>query len=126
KADVSIRLGYSFYNQRNFSFARNEFKSSLEVLHEFSKDTTKSVEYIIQEQLDNIGLTYFNENKFDSAKLYFDSTLKYINNQVANRGKYSQESIEVAKAVVEGNIARIYLEQNKNEAAKSLLRKQYK
>lgn len=122
--DVSVRLGYSFYMQRNFAFARKEFLNALNHANYLKGKTNQQLEYLIQEQIDNVGLTYFNEGQLDSAQLYFDSAVSYINNKVAQVYKHNPMAVNIAMAVAKGNIARIYLANKQYQEAKNLLRQQ--
>ena len=64
----------------------------------------------VQEIYDNIGLCYFKQNKYDSAQLYYDSTLFYINN-IQSPTELTSDMLSSARAVVYVNQAQCMLMQ---------------
>jgi two-component system sensor histidine kinase VicK len=116
----TYRMGMITYKQANFKYAVKYFKES------FEQDKSCKEEFVSffrqQEVLDNIALSYRNQGKLDSAMLYFNNALSYINE---NSPKYKVRSqiIESARAIVYGNMAGVLSNQGKYAQAIELLKK---
>lgn len=116
----TYRMGMITYKQTNYKYAVTYFKES------FEQDKSCKEEFVSffrqQEVLDNIALSYRNQNMLDSALVYFNLALKYINH---NGHKYKTRSdiLEVARAVIYGNQADVLSMQGKYNEAVLLLRK---
>jgi signal transduction histidine kinase len=76
--------------------------------------------YFKQEILDNIGLCYNALGKYDSAMLFYEKALNYINTRKDNYKHKLPMVFEAAKAVVYGNMAEVYMHQAKYDSAKLL------
>ena len=116
----SYSLGMVLYRQQRFVEAAAHF---IESYNESAGCKDKFVYfYHRQEILDNIGLCYFNVQKYDSAMVYYRKALAYIG---ANYMHYDKpESVyKSAQAVVYGNLADIYLGLKNYDTAEVLLEK---
>jgi len=119
-SDYTYRMGMITYKQANYKLAVSYFKRS------FTQRQECKIEFISfyrqQEVLDNIALSYKNLNKPDSALLYFNKAMQYINNygrQYPTRG----EILNVARAVIQGNTADILSARGHYGQAIGLLKK---
>lgn len=75
----------------------------------------------VQEILDNIGLAYHQQNKWDTAVYYFDSCLSFISN---NEGHFTDKKVaDEARAVAYENKSISLLYQQKFDAAEECLKK---
>ncbi|AMR32783.1 hypothetical protein A0256_15815 [Mucilaginibacter sp. PAMC 26640] len=118
-SDYTYRMGMIMYKQRNYKLATNYFKESykqsLSVPNDFPGFYRK------QEVLDNIGISYRRDNKIDSALAYFDKAIELINSY---EGKFGDKNVllTVARGVVYGNKAEIYIPRKLYAEAAGLLR----
>ncbi|TSD66858.1 GHKL domain-containing protein [Inquilinus sp. KBS0705] len=123
-ADYTYRMGMIMYKKGHYKLAAKYFKDS------FNQNITQGLTtnkdfvgfYRTQELLDNIGLSYRHNNENDSAIVYFDKALKYIN---ANAYKFPdrKQHLEMALGVVYGNKAEVYIQKGNNLPAIELLKK---
>ena len=119
-SDYSYRMGMILYKMGHYKLAAGYFKESYK-LSEPTNDHFADF-YRIQEVLDNIGLSFKHNDEPDSADLYFDKALDYIN-QNAERFNSRPGMIEIARGVVYGNKAEVLIMQGKDEDATQLLQK---
>jgi signal transduction histidine kinase len=119
-SDYTYRMGMITYKQGNYKLAISYFKSS------FTQRQQCKVEfasfYRQQEILDNIALCYKNQNKPDSALLYFNKATQYINDH-GRQYPTRTEILNVAKAVIQGNTADILSARGQDTQAIELLKK---
>jgi two-component system sensor histidine kinase VicK len=119
-SDYTYRLGMITYKMGNYKLAKNYFKKSYDY---FDIQPNQFISfYHTQELLDNIALCYKHENQPDSALIYFDRSLDFINKygpQYTDRVK----NIEAARGVVYGNKADIYILQGNYPKAIDLLKR---
>ena len=116
----SYSLAMVLYRQQRFLEAAGHF---IESYNESSECHDKFIFfYHRQEVLDNIGLCYFNAQKYDSAMLYYTRALAYIDSNYMRYDKRESTYIS-AKAVVYGNMAGVYLTLRNYDTAKVLLEK---
>ena len=114
----SYSLGMALYKQQRFKEAAAHFIAASNT-SSLCKDDFSNF-YFRQEVLDNVGLCYVNAKVYDSAKIYFDMALKYIDDNF-NRFPHEQASMYLtAQAVVYGNIATLYVAQGKTDSAEQL------
>ena len=119
-SQYSYSLGMVLYRQQRFLEAASHF---IESYNESSECKDKFIFfYHRQEVLDNIGLCYFNMQKYDSAMLFYKRTLAYIDSNYMRYDKRESAYIS-AKAVVYGNMASVYVALNNYDTAKVLLEK---
>jgi two-component system sensor histidine kinase VicK len=118
-SDYTYRMGMIMYQKGHYNVAANYFKESYH-----QKSLTVSDEFPAffrkQELLDNIGLSYRHINVNDSALVYFNKTLKYIDD---NESKFTNRnnSLIMARGVVYGNKAEVYIDEKAYDSAVSLL-----
>ncbi len=119
-ADYSYRLGMVLYKQERYSLAADYFKQSFDE----SKDCEKNFPsfYRQQELLDNAALSYNRAGFSDSAKIFYDKALHYLNTEGK---KYPEKniSVEAAMGVVYGNQAQIFINDKNYSVAAELLKK---
>ncbi len=123
-ADYTYRMGMIMYKQAHYKLAVNYFKDSYrQSLSIKGKDNEGfPAFYRRQELLDNIAISYRHDGNIDSAIVYFDKVLVYIN---ANSQKFNNRAdmLEMARAVVYGNKAEALIINGKYNQAKELLKK---
>jgi len=119
-SDYSYRMGMIMFRQEHYRVAAAYFKNSAREGAACS-DNFGSF-YRVQELTDNAGLSYSSINMTDSALFFYDKTLKYIDShQVLYRNR--QEMLDVARGVVYGNQANVYISLKNYSQAKILLKK---
>ncbi|QQL50819.1 tetratricopeptide repeat-containing sensor histidine kinase [Mucilaginibacter ginkgonis] len=116
-SSYSYRMGMLTYQQQRFALSATFFKESFEQAEPYT--STFPIFFRNQEVLDNLGIVYRDMEKTDSALIYFDKTLAYLDENAA-RFKPQAKSIEVAKAVVFGNQADIYVKRGAYDTAEKL------
>ena len=117
----SYYMGMVLYRQQRFDeaaahfiYSYNESASCLDKFTFF---------YHRQELLDNIGLSYFGAQKYDSAIFFYNRALAYIDSNYM-RYQNKKESVYItAKAVVYGNLGNAYIALGKFDTARALLQK---
>ena len=119
-SDYAYRMGMISYKMVNYPLAVKYFKESFKF--SVPGDNELSNFYRQQEVLDNIGLSFKHSNQPDSAILYFDKTLRYINNN-ALRFPNRLNMLEVARGVVYGNKAEVLITKGSYDSAVALLKK---
>jgi signal transduction histidine kinase len=119
-SDYSYRMAMIMYKQENFRIAAANFKNSSNEAN--ACDLNFVSFYRRQELLNNTGLSYSKINMTDSALYFYDKTLKYIDKfdiQFQNR----PQQLDVARGVVYGNWANVYISLKNYDLAKILLKK---
>ena len=119
-SDYSYRMGMIMYKQEHFRLAAANFKSGLQETG--TCDLTFRSFYRRQELLDNTGLSYSKINETDSAMIYYAQGLNFIDKS-ALRFNNQKGLLDVARAVIYGNEADIYIQDNKFQTAKKLLKR---
>jgi signal transduction histidine kinase len=119
-SDYRYRMGMISYKQGNFSYAVSYFKQSFALCQSCKEDFVSFFRQ--QEVLDNIALSYKHDNKPDSALIYFNEALKYLDDHQANY-KNRSSMFEVARAVIYGNKAEVLIGQGQFAQAAELLKK---
>ncbi|WP_147238730.1 tetratricopeptide repeat-containing sensor histidine kinase [Mucilaginibacter hurinus] len=119
-ADFTYRMGMIMYKQGHFKHAVKYFKESYGQTP-FNK-TDFAAFYRRQEILDNIGLSYKKLGKDDSAMVYFDKTLAYIDSNTAAY-KNRDNVLQMARGVVYGNKAEVLMNRRQYTAAEKMLKK---
>jgi tetratricopeptide (TPR) repeat protein len=119
-SDYSYRMGMTMYKQDRFREAATYFKNS------YNEHSTCSLTfrtfYRRQELLDNVGISYSKINKYDSAMYFFKQGLGLIDHE-ATRFRTSKNLLDVARGVIYGNQANVYIKQGNYPLAKQLLKK---
>jgi len=118
--EYSYRMGMIMYKQEHFRIAAAYFKSSLQGAR--SCPWNFSTFFRMQELLNNTGLSYYKINEADSALMYFEKDLSFINSK-SIEFKKSAQNLESARGVVYGNEANIYINRGNYPLAKNLLKK---
>ncbi len=117
--EFTYRLAMIAYKQKKYIDAAKYFKRS----YLSASACDNAYPYVLQEYLDNVGLSYEKMSIHDSALYYYDSALLFINR---NAGDFpSSILIEKALAVVYGNIGGLYLTIGKTDTAIALLKKSF-
>jgi signal transduction histidine kinase len=118
-SDYSYHMGMIMYKQEHYRLAAENFKNSSKEAN--SCDLTFRSFYRRQELLNNTGLCYGKISETDSALTYFKKALNFID---VNVGKFKvrNEAMDVARGVIYGNEANIYINQSKFTLAKKLLK----
>ncbi|PTQ96622.1 signal transduction histidine kinase [Mucilaginibacter yixingensis] len=120
--NYNIRLATGFYQQGNYQQALSYFKQVLEN-KPYNNDAWLKFTFT-QAQLDNIALCFSALNKPDSALYYYDKALKYIGQEQQKFTTTDQQRfIDLAKSVVYGNKAKVFLTVGRKAEAEQLLNK---
>jgi signal transduction histidine kinase len=117
--EFNYRLAMIAYKQKNYLEAANNFKRSFIAAAGCKKVYT----YLLQENLDNIGLCYEKAKMPDSALYFYDSAASFIIKYAATFP--SALLTEKALAVVYGNLGGLYLSLGKTDTGIALLKKSY-
>jgi len=117
--DFSYRMGMIMYKQEHYRLAAANFKNS-------SAETRAcelSFRYFYREQelLNNTGLSYTKINEADSAMMYFKKALDFIDENSLRFSK-RKNLLDVARGVIYGNEANIYVKKKDFALAKKLLK----
>jgi signal transduction histidine kinase len=117
KCEYTYRMGMIMFQQQDYRKAAGYFKLSFK--ERLSCEPTFNTFYRQQEMLDNAGLSYSKLQMNDSAAYHYNKALSYIN---ANAGKYLNVKmpVEMARAVVAGNLAEVLVRQRNYEKAAAL------
>jgi two-component system sensor histidine kinase VicK len=122
--DYTYRMGMIMYKKGHYKLAANYFKDSYKQNkvenYTLNKDFVSF--YRRQELLDNVGLSYRHNGDNDSAIVYFDKALALINSS-APAFPDRKLHIDMARGVVYGNKAEVYIQQGDTATAMGLLRK---
>lgn len=118
--DYSYHMGMIMYKQEHYKVAATHFIQSFEE-SKTCNDNFVSF-YRNQELLDNTALSYKKALMPNHAEVYYNKALTYINSQAPGYLDRSN-TIEVARSVVYGNLAKIYIERKDFAKAETLLKK---
>jgi signal transduction histidine kinase len=119
-SDYDYRIGMIMYKMEHYKMAATAFKESLAEANACYLDFGSF--YRRQELLNNTALSYSKINMDDSAMVYFKKTLKYID-VTGTPFKVSSNLLNVARAVVYGNEANVYIRKGNYALAKELLKR---
>ncbi len=122
-SNQSYHLGMICYRQEKYEQAANYLKqSAYEISH---CDTNFNNYYRWQEIYGNIALAYSKIGRNDSALLYYQKALLYIENNKASFSADARQRVmtEIAVGVLTGNLAKVYIATHKNDTAEQLLLK---
>ena len=119
-SDYNYRLGMVMYKQQHYKDATSYFKLSYSEIDYCAANSFVTF-YRKQELINNIALSYFSFSKTDSALVYYNKGLAFIDKEgqafAEEKGSFNQ----VAKAVIYGNIAKIYVKRMQYDSAVLLL-----
>lgn len=119
-SDYMYRMGMITYKMGNYRLAKDYFKNSYNYFDIITSDFVSF--YHVQELLDNIALSYKHNNQLDSALVYFDRSLKFIN-KYGPQFKDRPKMMEIARGVVYGNQSEVLVLQGNYQQAIELLKK---
>ncbi len=122
-SEYMYRMGMITYKMANYKLAKEYFLRSYIYYNIVPTDFVNY--YHVQELLDNIALSYKHSNMLDSAIVYFDQSLSFIN-KYGPQFKDRLKMMEIAQGVVYGNKAEIYILKKDDEQAIGLLKKSIK
>lgn len=117
-ADYSYSLGMVLYRQQKYTESSSYFKESFEQ-YSSCRRPVFTVAYRRQEIADNIGLCYVKTKQYDSALAWFNGALSVIQQHHDSLG-FQQD---MARAVIWGNMAKVYVALNKLDTAADLFKK---
>ncbi|MDP9079564.1 MAG: ATP-binding protein [Bacteroidota bacterium] len=124
-AEYTYRMGMVMFKQGHYPEAANYFKTSFRQSLSYKDSFTAF--YQRQELLDNVGESFKNNGELDSATVWFNKTLQYINNNSSRYQNQGQARLtNVARAVVYGNQGEIAMLQGQSAQAEELLQKSIK
>lgn len=119
-AEYTYRMGMIMFRQSHFKMAATYFKESYRQSQSYHDDFRAF--YQRQELLNDIGESYENNGDIDSAALYFEKTLAFINKN-DGRFKVSANMLETARAVTYGDQGLLLLQKGDYTNAATLLKK---
>ena len=117
-ADYSYSLAMVLYRQQKYPESGSYFKESFEQ-YSACRRPVSAVAYRRQEIADNIGLCYVKTKQYDSALAWFDLALMVIQQHRDSLG-FQQD---MARAVIWGNMAKVYVALDKLDTAAALFKK---
>lgn len=115
--NYNYRLAMALYRSERYHDAIDNFRIAFNHSYPCKKDITFF--YRGQEILDNIGLCYQKLAMYDSALGYYNKALVFINEGYETLPSDRLWMLEVAKAVVYGNIGSTYLQKGNYKPAES-------
>ncbi|MEO6523419.1 MAG: ATP-binding protein [Mucilaginibacter sp.] len=118
--DYSYHMGMIMYKQEHYQLAASHFLQSFE--ENKNCNDNFATFYRSQELLDNVALSYKKTFMPNHAEVYYNKALKFIDSH-ASKYPDKANTIEVARSVVYGNLAKIYLERKDFAKAEVLLKK---
>jgi signal transduction histidine kinase len=119
-SEYSYRMGMIMYKQGHFRIAASYFKISSTETN--TCEWTFRSFYRRQELLNNTGLCYSKINEPDSGMIFYKKALKYIDS-TGVEFKIRKDLLDVARGVVYGNEAGIYILKGNYKLAENLLKK---
>ncbi len=114
------RLGNILYAQEKFKDAARYYQAAVNQTIACEPDSFARYVYV-QLNLDNTGLSYMNDGKFDSARIFFDSAMRYIIKNEYHFPDHKQYN-ELAKAVVKANKGELLTLEGRSQSGLELLR----
>jgi two-component system sensor histidine kinase VicK len=121
-SDYTYRMGMIMYKKAHYKAAANYFKESFQQKSLTPDNNDFAAYYRKQELLDNIGLSHKHNNDNDSALVYFNKTLKFLDDN-AHRFPDRKNFVSMAHGVVYGNKAEVYIQEQAYGKAIDLLKK---
>ncbi|MFL9481774.1 ATP-binding protein [Chitinophagaceae bacterium LWZ2-11] len=119
-SQYSYRLGMIMYKKKEYGNAVGYFKEAFDGSKGCKLDFWQF--YRRQEILNNTALSFNKSGKLDSALMYYEKALTYINE---NEPLFKDRVFffDVARGVVYGNQGQIYLARHENDKAEALFKK---
>jgi len=118
--DYSYHMGMIMYKQGHYELAASHFRQSFDENNSCADEFKRF--YRAQELLDNVALSYHKADIIDSAEIYYDKAQSYID-QHAVRFKENTRLIEMARGVIYGNQANLYILKHQLSKAEGMLKK---
>lgn len=119
-AEYTYRMGMVMFRQSSYKMAANYFKESYH--QSFAYHDGFKAFYQRQELLNDIGESYQQDGELDSAVVYFNKTLAYIDKNNERFNKFSN-LLEVARAVTYGDLGMIYFQRKQYDLATDQFKK---
>ncbi|MDB5141300.1 MAG: tetratricopeptide repeat protein [Mucilaginibacter sp.] len=119
-ADYTYRIGMIMYKKSHYKLAANYFKESYHQSISIKDDFPEF--YRKQELLNNIAISFKDNGDIDSALIYFDKCLNYINDN-ALKFKSRSNMLEIARGVNYENKAEVLIKKGLYDPANELLKK---
>jgi len=119
-AEYTYRMGMVSFRQSHFDLAANYFKESFKLSIAYTDDFRGF--YQRQELLNDIGESYLNLGNTDSAALYFNKTLAFLN-KYNERFKDIGYKLDIARAVTWGDQGKVMYEKGDYVEAQKLFQK---
>jgi tetratricopeptide (TPR) repeat protein len=111
----NFRIAMTMYRTERFAQAARYFKRSF-VLYDSSGASNMEEYYRVQQVLNDIGLSYYKAGNYDSALVYYTTTLQYIHrHEKAYSNK--RKMWDYAAAVVYDNLGSLYTNTNRPDSA---------
>ena len=117
-ANFYYRLGMVLYKQERYDQSIGQFFESLKLSQSCGKRFDFC--YRTQEIIDNIGLCYYHLEKTDSALIFYQKGIHYLDFEVPNTTPLQDTLCEIAKGVIYGNMGTAYESLGNDSAAISL------
>jgi two-component system, OmpR family, sensor histidine kinase VicK len=117
-AEYTYRMGMITYRQSHYRLAADYFKDSYKQSFAYSDDFRAF--YQRQELLNNIGESYMHDGDADSAAVYYNKALVYIDSNYT-RFKDVAYRLDIARAVIWGDQGEVMLNKGQYAQAKVLL-----
>ncbi len=120
-SDLSYHLGMVCFRQEKYLTAAAYFKLSLQEISHCTEDS--GTYYREQEECSNIALAYAHLRMADSAICFYKKalTLIYTKGAKYNNSERFKRFSDIAEGVVFGNMAKVYIDEGKNDTAEQLL-----
>lgn len=119
-AEYTYRMGMVMFKQASYKMAAHYFKESYR--QSFAYHNGFRSFYQRQELLNDIGESYQQDGNLDSAVVYFNKTLAYIDKN-NDRFKNLGNLLDAARAVTYGDLGLIYYQQKKYDLAADRFKK---
>ena len=103
----NYRIAMVMYKQQKYDESNVYFKRCYGDMYSCN-DMQFSVFYRKQEVINSVALTYYKINELDSALIYYNKTLDYIDKYTKKHPYVGMGDYEKAKGVVFGNIGSVY------------------
>ncbi len=119
-AEYTYRMGMVMFRQSNYKMAVKYFKESYRQSAAYHDDFRAF--YQRQELLNDIGEGYQQDGDLDSAKVYFNKTLAFIDRN-GERFNVRRALLDVARAVTYGDLGLVYYKQKQYPLAENYFKK---
>lgn len=121
---VNNSIGLTLYRQQKYAEAKNYFETAFNQLNDCATAGLKT--NALQQYLDNVALCFSKLNANDSALFYYSKALAVIRADSSGFGGsavFSEESAKTARGIIYGNIAQLFVRQNKLDSAEILFKR---